>query len=105
MSAAMQASYENGIVSAVAAGNAAGDACLQSPADSPFAITVGATDQLDELAYFSDRGACVDMLAPGTDITSSYMGSSVFTYATLSGTSQATPFVHRPRRPSPGFLG
>lgn len=74
----------------VSAGNSARDACLQSPAATPLAITVGATDINDNFASFSNFGNCVDILAPGVSITSAnYLGGSW----TISGTSMASPHV------------
>lgn len=85
-----------GVVVAVAAGNGnqAGlgqDACKSSPASAPSAITVGATDSSDAKASFSNYGRCLDIFAPGVNITS-------YAYATgagvaWSGTSMATPHV------------
>ena len=43
----------------------------------------------DSLASFSNYGNVVDMAAPGVNIYSTYKSS----YATLSGTSMATPHV------------
>jgi subtilisin family serine protease len=54
-------------------------------------ICVGASDQTDSLAYFSDYGAAsVDLAAPGTNILSTVRGGG---YAYLDGTSMATPHV------------
>jgi subtilisin family serine protease/subtilisin-like proprotein convertase family protein/uncharacterized protein (DUF2141 family) len=54
-------------------------------------IAVAATDHNDQLASFSSYGAAsVDLGAPGVDIYSTFPGNS---YATLSGTSMATPHV------------
>ncbi len=81
-----------GIVVAVAAGNNGADACNYSPASAPSAITVGATNALDTMASFSNRGPCVDISAPGTSITGGWIGSPSAT-ATIQGTSMATPHV------------
>ncbi|MEP6765672.1 MAG: S8 family serine peptidase [Gemmatimonadaceae bacterium] len=85
-------SIASGVTYAIAAGNSATDACTQSPARVPTAITVGATDWTDSRAYYSNVGSCVDLFAPGTSITSSYNGSDT-DVAALSGTSMATPHV------------
>ena len=86
-----------GFVVAVAAGNGnfAGqpiDACTEAPANSPNVITVGATDQTDKEASFSNYGTCVDILAPGVAIYSSdYQVTNQV--VTKSGTSMASPHV------------
>jgi subtilisin family serine protease len=83
------------VVAAAGNGDFAGtpqDACLQSPASSPNAITVGATTSADAESSFSNYGTCVDILAPGSSITSAWIGSDS-AKATQSGTSMATPHV------------
>ena len=90
-------SINSGVTYAIAAGNgdALGrplDACTQSPARVPAAITVGATQQNDARASFSNTGTCVDIFAPGVGITSSWNTSDSATN-TISGTSMATPHV------------
>ena len=60
------------------------------PGALPYAVTVGATDAEGEVAMFSTYGDQVDLVAPGTEIYSSYLNGR---YAFSSGTSQATPFV------------
>ena len=52
--------------------------------------TVAATDSSDAEASWSNYGNCVDIWAPGVSIYSTYKSGS---YATLSGTSMATPHV------------
>ena len=79
-----------GFVVAVAAGNETQNACNTSPASAPKLITVGAFDSSRSLAWYSNFGPCVDILAPGSDITSTWPGSST---AVASGTSMASPHV------------
>ena len=57
-----------------------------------WAITVGATDSTDARAVYSNFGTCVDIFAPGTGITSSWIDSDTATN-TISGTSMASPHV------------
>lgn len=77
---------------AVAAGNENEDASNSSPASTPQACTVGATDKSDRRAEFSNYGELVDIFAAGEDITSSWIGSSTATN-TISGTSMACPHI------------
>jgi len=79
-----------GVAVVVAAGNDGVDACTQSPASSPHALTVGALDADYRRANFSNWGACVDVYAPGVNVE----GSALFNKVEfLSGTSMATPLV------------
>ncbi|MDQ1711039.1 MAG: hypothetical protein QOE45_489 [Frankiaceae bacterium] len=77
---------------AVAAGNDNRDACTSSPAATPEAMTVGASDSADRAASFSNWGVCVDWYAPGVSILSAGNASDTAT-ATMSGTSMASPHV------------
>ncbi|WCN82608.1 S8 family serine peptidase [Micromonospora sp. LH3U1] len=90
--AAVEASISSGVTYAVAAGNSNDDACLESPARAASAITVGATDEVDFRAFFSNYGTCVDIHAPGHNIPSSVASSDTAT-AKYSGTSMASPHV------------
>src|ERR1051325_6750621 len=89
---AIQSSINAGLTYAVAAGNESQDACNSSPASAPQALTVGATTPLDARASYSDFGTCLDLFAPGSNITSDYYTSDVAT-AIFSGTSMASPHV------------
>jgi hypothetical protein len=89
---AVTASIQAGVVYVVAAGNDNMDACSASPAGTPLALTVGATEDTDERAYFSNFGPCVDLFAPGAGITSAWNTGDTDTRV-LSGTSMASPHV------------
>jgi len=81
-----------GIHVVVAAGNSSADACNYSPARVPDAITVGATTSSDSRASYSNTGSCLDLFAPGSSITSTWIGETTST-KTISGTSMAAPHV------------
>jgi subtilisin family serine protease len=89
---AVNNSINSGVTYAIAAGNSNANACNSSPARVPAAITVGATDISDNRASFSNFGTCVDIFAPGVNITSSWLTDDTATN-TISGTSMATPHV------------
>jgi subtilisin family serine protease len=89
---AVAASIASGVTYAIAAGNSNRDACNYSPARTAAAITVGATTTTDARASYSNYGRCLDIFAPGSGITSAWIGSSTATN-TISGTSMATPHV------------
>jgi subtilisin family serine protease len=87
---AVQNSIADGVSYAVAAGNETEDACTGSPSRVAAAMTIGATDNTDRKASFSDFGSCVDWFAPGVNITSAWFLTDTSTN-TISGTSMATP--------------
>jgi PKD repeat protein len=89
---AVTASIASGVVYALAAGNDSGDACTKSPARTPNALTVGSTTNTDARSSFSNFGTCVDIFAPGSNITSAWYTGDTATN-TISGTSMASPHV------------
>jgi subtilisin family serine protease len=78
-----------GAVVVAAMGNDATDE-PSYPAAYPGVIAVGAIDQADRLAPFSNTGAHVALVAPGVDVLCTVWND---TYATMSGTSMASPHV------------
>src|SRR5205085_5715978 len=99
-------SAASGIFYAVAAGNgnplnhnAPLNACQTSPASAGFSlsgvngiVTAGASDEDDRVASFSNYGPCVDIHAPGVNVTAPWLMSEGGTI-TASGTSFASPYV------------
>jgi subtilisin family serine protease len=92
LNAAVAATVRSGVVVCVAAGNEMDLTDRKSPASEPLAITVAAMDKTDEISDFSNYGRFVDVFGPGTDITSSWIGSNNAS-KTISGTSMATPHI------------
>lgn len=89
---AVEIATAHGLTFVVAAGNYGNDARNYSPASSPDAITVGATQQGDGRASYSNYGSVVDVFAPGSQIVSTWYTSDSAVH-TLSGTSMASPHV------------
>jgi subtilisin family serine protease len=87
-------SINAGVAWAVAAGNEGQDACNVSPASTPGALTVAASNNSDGRSIFSsgssNYGSCVDLFGPGSSILSTTNGGGT---GTMSGTSMATPHV------------
>jgi subtilisin family serine protease len=78
-------------VTIVAASGNNGSEDLYYPGAYPYVVTVGALDQdREQVAPFSTYGKQVDLVAPGTDVYSSFLNNG---YAFSSGTSHAAPFV------------
>jgi len=83
---------EAGIGVVAAAGNYGMD-MVSFPGSHPSVIAVGATDQQERLAYFSNRGAFLNdltVVAPGVGIRSAWIDND---YRNSDGTSMAAPHV------------
>ncbi|GBC00994.1 hypothetical protein RclHR1_04020020 [Rhizophagus clarus] len=90
--AAVKALIDLDIHVTVAAGNYFGEnLCYSSPASSPEVISTDATNIDDLIPIFSNSGPCVDLFAPGYNITSTWFGINGI--KTMSGTSMASPHV------------
>lgn len=93
MDNAVQNAINAGVSVVVAAGNDyGGNACLKSPARAANAVTVGSTTINDARSNFSNIGTCLDIFAPGSNITSAWSTSNS-AINTISGTSMASPHV------------
>ena len=106
LSMACDNAVDLGRIVVVAAGNWRGYFHIGVPATARKAITVGATDKYDNIAWFSSYGPTIDyrvkpdLLAPGVNIISARARNGLFTpipensyYTMLSGTSMSTPHV------------
>lgn len=98
MSFAIDNASNAGVLCVIAAGNSGpGYSSIDSPGCARNALTVGATDLVDEIAWFSSRGpeskyqaVKPDMVAPGVQTLAPVLSGQ---YARYSGTSMATPHV------------
>ncbi|KAJ3088295.1 Suppressor of the cold-sensitive snRNP biogenesis mutant brr1-1 [Quaeritorhiza haematococci] len=104
LGAMIQIALRAGIYVVAAAGNEGVDACDVVPANIDGVITVGAINAKGRTPKWSNHGACVDILAPGVDVQSTWprhltrtKGSSaraaVGHVAWRTGTSYSAPFV------------
>jgi subtilisin family serine protease len=89
---AVRSAIASGVTFVVAAGNSNVSACGSSPARTAEAITVGSTTSSDARSSFSNYGTCLDLFAPGSDVTSAWSTGNTATN-TISGTSMASPHV------------
>lgn len=93
MEAAVKKALDNGITIVAAAGNESTD-YYSFPASFEGVISVGSTNERNQLSSFSNYGPSVDLVAPGEDIFSTvYDGKKGSSFATFSGTSMASPVV------------
>ena len=89
---ATNGAFAAGLAMIVASGNSNSNSCLFSPASAADAFTVDASDNTDRRSSFSNHGTCSSLFAPGTSITSTWIGDP-WSINTISGTSMAAPHV------------
>ncbi|MDR2805318.1 MAG: S8 family serine peptidase [Dysgonamonadaceae bacterium] len=87
--AAIQYAVNQNVIIVCASGNSYSSS-VSYPASNPNVIAVGATNQNNQRADFSNYGNQLDLVAPGVDIYSTTLNN---TYTTSSGTSFAAPQV------------
>ena len=101
---AVRYALAKGVVVVAAMGNDREDSYLEYgihpsyPAALPGVIAVGATDDRDQVASFSNAGKWISVSAPGVDILSTTPTYEVsdplpYEYGSMSGTSMASPYV------------
>ena len=90
LDSSVQGAIDAGVVFAVAAGNSDSDACVGSPNRVADALTVASSTSSDARSSFSSWGSCIDLFAPGSNITSTWSNGGT---NTISGTSMASPHV------------
>ena len=86
----VQYANQKGTLIVAAAGNNSIFRDSYYPAAYDHVLAVGSTDQNDNRSTFSNWGYYLDVCAPGTQIVSTWKGS---TYVYLDGTSMASPCV------------
>jgi subtilisin family serine protease len=91
-SAAAEELIDAGVLAVFIGGNFNSDACANAPR-SARGITVGATTRTDARWSSSNYGACIDVFAPGHDITSAGIDDDTAVAAGWQGTSMAAPHV------------
>lgn len=96
ITAAVQHALKKNVVVLAATGNGSGN--LKSwPALTDGVIAVGSTDEGDRRSSFSNYGPWVSIVAPGSNIYSTFPANDNLigqtNYGTISGTSMATPFA------------
>lgn len=90
MTAAVESAVAAGVPFVLAAGNLASNACNESPAATPSALTVAASTATDTRFSGSNYGACVDLFAPGHQLVAA---SGTAAYHQSQGTSDASAMV------------
>ena len=88
--AAINALRSMGVIAFAASGNAGSGTMMGAPACLSNVVSVGATNNADVVAAFSNSNATTDIFAPGVSVTSDFLSGGTFT-AVTGGTSVASP--------------
>ncbi len=86
---ALQYAYQKGVIAVAASGNDGLD-YVGYPASSVYTIAVGSVNSSDTRSNFSNYGGNLDFVAPGEQVTSTFLNND---YRSGSGTSFASPYV------------
>jgi cell wall-associated protease len=84
----VQYAYQHGVTIIASSGNTS-SAAVTFPANLPHVIAVGAVDENNDRASYSNYGDDLDLVAPGNNVFS--LNATSFSYK--SGTSMAAPHV------------
>jgi subtilisin family serine protease len=91
---AVDAAADAGLFCAVAAGNSDLDTSLFVPASAPKACTVGALDEKNVKACFSNKGGLVDVWATGVNVLSAGIADEESTVCSLGTSASSTSLTH-----------
>ncbi len=87
-SAAINTLWADGVMAFASAGNNADSSAMGAPACLRNVISVGASDDADAAAGFTNASTTTDVFAPGVEVVSSLLGGGS---RSASGTSMASP--------------
>jgi len=87
---AVQRAYQKGVIIIASSGNDSKRKSIDYPARYLNTVAVGATNANRKVAPFSNRGAYIDIYAPGDCIVSAWLNND---YHEMNGTSMATSHV------------
>jgi oryzin len=88
---AVEAAYQEGVLTVVSAGNDQADSSTKSPASAPNALTVGATSWTRNRSSYSNFGPGIDVFGPGDQVRS--LATTQDQTTVFSGTSMSTPLT------------
>ncbi len=86
----IQEANDNNILIIAASGNQGSFSAINYPANFNEVVCVGAVDNQNNIASFSNRGTEMDIVAPGVNIQTTGLNNSL---VTVNGTSAAVPHV------------